>query len=203
MFMYLILILSLLSCQGKRFESEEDLVDYLKTHKSYYMVKTIKGVEFKLNYRPTDLMVLQELGTKTNKKTIDSLRENYSKYVYFLLTMSVEEEDLLQRLPANRNQYGALINELAFGMREKVNLISKNDTLDLLDYIYPRMYGLTKNTSLLFVFRRENIYEKNDYFQFVIKDFGLQTGSVKFKLKTNDIIDEPGLNFEKINYYLN
>jgi hypothetical protein len=64
------------------------------------------------------------------------------------------------------------------------------------DYIYPRMYGVSNETTLMFVFPRDKISTKNSHLNFTVNEFGLNTGEIRFKMETSKIINEPKLEFK-------
>ena len=162
-------------------------------------------------YRPTDLLVKQELGDKVTERgslslstplktglvevsRSEELRKKYNKYLYFNLSMSINNQELLSVAPKNRNEFGVMVNQLAFGMGEKVHLYTQSkDTLELADFIYPRMYGMSKATTIMFVYPRDKDALKDEYLNFTIEDLGLYTGEVKFKIDTEKIKNEPQL----------
>jgi hypothetical protein len=81
-------------------------------------------------------------------------------------------------------------------MRKKVHVFSQQkDTLEMLDYVYPRMYGMSKATTMLFVYPRNNTFLKGKYLNFSVEDLGIYTGEVKFKIPINNIVREPELKF--------
>jgi hypothetical protein len=109
--------------------------------------------------------------------------------------MSVNQKELLSIVPKNRNEFGAMVNQLAFGMNEKVHLYTQSkDTIDLTDYIYPRMYGMSRATTIMFVYPREEALQEKTL-NFTIEDLGMYTGEVKFKLDTEKLQQEPRLKF--------
>ena len=65
------------------------MLKYLKEDDNNYMqYKTVNGIDFSLLYRPTDLLVSQEIGgEQVEASRIDSLREHYGKYLYFNLEL--------------------------------------------------------------------------------------------------------------------
>lgn len=191
----LISFIVFLSCGRKSFSNEEEMWNYLNNEENgYKQEKTINGVTYSLLYKPTDLMVNQELGS--GQETIKKLREKYTKQIYFVLTMSKNGQELLNSATGSREEFGAMVNQLAFQMNDKVHLYTpKKDTLELLDFIYPRMYGMSGNTSMLFVFPKDEKCVKEDYLNFTIEDLGFYTGEVKFKILTKKIINEPKLSF--------
>ena len=195
---FLILILGvylLVSCAQKSFETQEALWTYLKDEDNGYLQqKNINGYDFSLLYKPTDLLVAQELGANRSQEKIAALREKYKKQLYFTLSMSRNGKELLSTTPKNRQEFGAMVNQLAFGMRDKVHLFTqKKDTIEMLDYNYPRMYGMSQATTILFVFPRMDKYLREEALNFTIQDLGNYTGEVKFKIQIDKIKKEPRL----------
>ncbi len=187
-----------LSCNSKKFDNETALLNYIKDDvNGYTQHKTINGVDYTLTYRPTDMLVKQEIGG--NNQDVEgkakSLREKYSNYLYFNLSMSMNNKELLSVSPKNRNEFGQMVNQLAFGMNEKVHLYTQSkDTIELADFIYPRMYGMSRATTIMFVYPRAKALEE-EYINFTIEDLGMYTGEVKFKIRTEAIENEPQLSF--------
>ena len=187
------------SCTQKTFSNESELLAYVKEPENGYLQsKTINGVAYNLMYRPTDLLVNQELGTnKATDSMVSALRKKYKKYLYFNLSMSQNNQELLNAKAGNRNEFGAMVNQLAFGMNEKVHLYTKSkDTLEMADFIYPRMYGMSKATTIMFVYPRDNKALKEAALNFTIEDLGFYTGEVKFKIDPKQLNDEPQLSFK-------
>ncbi|HHC81216.1 MAG TPA: hypothetical protein ENK46_15145 [Flavobacteriia bacterium] len=182
-------------CTNKTFNTEQELWNYIKNEENGYIQhKNINGYDFTLLYKPTDLLVKQELSDLKDAKKISALRKKYNQYMYFNLSMSKNNKELLSTAPHSRNEFGAMVNQLAFGMGNKVHLYTqKKDTLPLLDFVYPRMYGMSQSTDILFVYPRDKKYLKNEYLNFTIEDLGIYTGVVKFKVSTKKIEHEPTL----------
>ena len=154
----------LLNCNLKKsFDSKKDLWNYLiEENNSYLQKKKINGYDFSLLYKPTDLLVEQELGTfnesnlTLRKEKIKILREKFQPYMYFILSISRDNKELLSTTPKNQQEFGVMLNQLAFGMREKVTLFtSKKDTIKMIDYNYQRMYGMSKSTTMLFIYPKD------------------------------------------------
>lgn len=88
-----------------------------------------------------------------------------------------------------------MVNQLAFGMKDKVYMYTQSkDTLEMTDFIYPRMYGMSSATTIMFVYPRDKDALKEDYINFTIEDLGMYTGEVKFKIELKKLITEPKLN---------
>lgn len=184
-------------CSSPIFNSSNELWTYLKDKDhGYLQQKNVNGYDFSLLYKPTDLLVQQELSENPTKEEIQQLREKYQKQMYFTLSMSRNGKELLSTTPKNRQEFGAMVTQLAFGMNEKVHLFTtKKDTLPLLDYNYPRMYGMSNATTMLFVYPRDAKFLEQEYLNFAIQDLGTYTGEVKFKIETEKIENEPSLTF--------
>jgi len=189
----------ILSCnRHKTFDSEKELWVYLNDiDNEYKQSKNINNIEFSLLYKPTDVLVTQELGEKASDSLVNVLRKKYDKYLYFTLSMSSSNKELLSTVPKNKNEFGALVNQLAFNMGENVHVFTQSkDTLVLQDYVYPRMYGMSNSTSMLFAYLKDEKQLEETYLNLTINDLGIQTGEVKFKIPTSIIKQQPKLSFE-------
>ncbi len=193
----IVLFILITGCTNKTFHTEQELWNYLKNEENGYIQhKNIKGYDFTLLYKPTDLLVRQALENEKDIEKITALRKKYSKYMYFNVSMSKNNQELLSTAPKSRNEFGIMVNQLAFGMGDKVHLFTpQKDTIELADFSYPRMYGMSKSTDILFVFPREDNYLKKEYLNFTIEDVGIYTGEVRFKIPIDIIKNEPILNF--------
>ena len=196
-FILLIVALALIGCKNKTFNTEKELWEYLKNEENGYIQhKNINGYDFTLLYKPTDVLVKQELDDEMSTEKVSALREKYSRYMYFNISMSKNNKELLSTAPHNRNEFGAMVNQLAFGMGNKAHLYTQQkDTIELADFIYPRMYGMSQSTDILFVYPRDKKYLKNEYLNFTIEDLGIYTGEVKFKVPIKKINKEPKIKF--------
>lgn len=187
----------LFGCHQNSFENEEALLNYMKDEShGYIQKKSVNGIDFQLTYRPTDLLVSQELGDSVTNERVQTLRKKYSKYLYFNLSMSKNNQELLSAVPKDRNEFGAMVSQLAFGMGEKIHLYTEaRDTVELEDFIYPRMYGMSQSTIIMFVYPRKEKTLVGESLNFTIEDIGLFTGEVKFKIPTDIINNQPSLVF--------
>lgn len=195
----LLFLLSLLivSCGDKTFDTTEEITSFITDRENGYKYsKIVNEVEYELTYRPTDLLVKQELGEVVDQNRIDELRQKYRRYMYFNLSMTMNNQELLSNVVKDKDKFGQMVNDLAFGMEEKVNLYTpEKDTLAMTDFIYPRMYGMSNATSIMIVYPRDKKYLNEEYLNFTVEDLGFYTGEVKFKIKTKAIVNEPQLRF--------
>ncbi|WP_244283451.1 hypothetical protein [Flavobacterium hercynium] len=193
----LLLVLFICSSCSNTFDTQEKLNEYLqKENNGYNYKKTVANVDYVLQYRPTDLLVQQELGEDRNPAQIEKLRKRYNQYLYFNLSMSKNNQELLNSVSQDKAKFGQMVNDLAFGMEEKIHLYTPSkDTLSMTDFIYPRMYGMSNATSIMIVYPRDKKYMNEEYLNFVVEDLGLETGDIKFKLNTKALLNEPQLRF--------
>ena len=197
----LLIMLSILffACSDS-YESEAEMMTFLKDPKNEYIqFKRTNGVDISFMYRPTDLLFLQEMDDLENLSVLDALRDKYDNYLYFNLSMSKDGEELLSIVPKDRNQFGAMVNELSFGMRDKIHLYNTSrDTIEMVDYVYPRMFGYSKSTSMLLIYPRDERTMDSDFITLEIQDLGLNTGALKFRIDKTKIKSEPSLAFDKM-----
>lgn len=185
------------SCNKKSFDDEEEMLIYLKNpDNGYYQYKNINGITLSIMYRPTDLLVSQEIEESINSTLIDSLKIKWRKYLYFNLSFSIKGKDITTVIPRNKNEYSELIGRLGFDMDRNVFLLtSRKDTISVLSYQYPRMFGLSNATTMIFAFPRTDKIKSSKTVDFIIKDFGLNTGEIKFQFSTFKLNEEPRIKF--------
>jgi len=192
-----IICLQLGSCAQKQFETKEEMVAFLGDEQNGFVQnKTVNGVDFSVMYKPTDMLVSQEVNDNASEAEIEALRDKYGKNLYFNISISKNKQELLSNVAEGRQKFGAMVNQLAFGMTEKVHLFSPGkDTVELLDYVYPRMFGMSRATTMLFVYPRDPKITMQDQLSITVEDLGINTGDITFKI-TKDIFEkEPQLIF--------
>ncbi|MCD8518783.1 MAG: hypothetical protein LRY32_04055 [Flavobacterium sp.] len=194
----LIFIAIISSCGNKSFDTAEEISAYISDEENgYCFQKEVNGVNYSLKYKPTDLMVQQELLDQKDTNHILKLKNKYKDNLYFTLSMSSNGKELLNDVVGDKYKFELLLNDLVFKLKDKVYLHTKKDTLEIIDVVYPRLYGMSKSTTVLIVYPRNNDFLRNEIINFTIDDLGFNTGEVKFKIETKYIINEPQLNFRK------
>lgn len=198
-FLLLALTIFTFNCKHNSFSTEKELVDFiLDDSNGYTKRQTINGVEFNLTFRPTDLLVSQEIRNEevTEQKLLE-LKNKYNKYLYFHLGISKGGREILSVIPNNKLEYSNLSNKLLFEIGDKVHLITKNkDTLKFIDYIYPRMYGASHSTDLMFVFSKDEKINNSEVLNFTIQDIEIGTGQIEFKFDKEIIKNQPTIVFK-------
>jgi len=192
----LLLMCALHACKSR--VDRVDLLHYLNEPKNGLCIeKQINGVDMALRYKPYQLFVEQHL-----RAFPDSLKANelpkyvalYKDNLYLQLSLGRNSQEIVSAY-VNTPKYGQLVRSLSFGMRELVILTTQDrDTLLLKDFSFTPTYGMANSSQVLLVFDKKKI-ENVDYLKFQLKEIGLETGQVSFKIKTKDIKNAPHLKY--------
>jgi len=182
----------------KRSLTRTELLEYLNApDNGLVKEKQINGIHIGLQYKPSDLYVEQHLRAipdSIRKSELDKLKKQYGENLYLQLSLGKNNREIVSSF-VNTSMHSAMVNRLAFGMRDFVVLTTESrDTILLKDYNYVPTYGLSTNNKILFVFENNNLNE-SEYFKFQLKEMGLETGQVNFKIKIKDINSLPPLKF--------
>lgn len=153
-----------------------------------------------VTYRPTDLWVHQEVSNDTiSQEKVEELRKRYGQYYYFILSLSRNNREALHAAGGGMEHYSSLVQTLSFRMADYVTLTTAvHDTIPVGDFILNRTYGMSSSTDLLFVFSRKDVKD-SPWVQFNLNEFGLGIGNQRFRFKTSDLNQAPGIDFEKTN----
>lgn len=187
--------LALTSCSHRL--SEKDFTQYVEDSDNGLVKETeINSCKIKVMYKPSDLLVKQELVTLKNKsKTIvDSLRNKYNQYRYFILSMAKNGDDLLTMTSSDKAGFSDLLNELSFNMDKHVYITTERDTAYLIDFVFPRLYETSHATHVLLVFNKNEI--QSGEITLHINDFG-GMGNIHFDFTQSDLNNVPLLEFSK------
>ncbi|MCZ8023317.1 MAG: hypothetical protein O9302_09405 [Cyclobacteriaceae bacterium] len=195
-----LIILSVVACKSKQTLEYDEFIEFVNNEKNGLKKSEVgNGVLIEVIYRPTDIIAYQQLQIDSDQRSIDSIKNHFSNYFYFLLNLSKESKEALHTQPNTFNEYSSLLSTLSFNMREYVYLTSSsNDTIQVADFYLDRTYGYSKATSLLFVFSKEKIKDSN-YIQFNLNEFGLGLGNKRFRFDIEDFNTAPNLEFKKNN----
>jgi len=140
---FIIVIFIFVSCKNQLI-TESELKEYvLQEAHQLRQQQQRAGIDLSVSYRPTDLLIAQELRAKQNyaDTTVQQLRTKYGNYAYFILNLSKGNQEVL-RQGNNFSSFSSILQTLSFDMAHQVNLTtSNNDTIPVADFIYPRLYG--------------------------------------------------------------
>jgi hypothetical protein len=200
----LILVSIMFACEQKEFSSVDELSKFVADPKHEFTQQAeSNGVKITLAYRPTDLLVAQELGESSKDvAAIDNARKKYGQYYYFILSLSANNTEALT--PSNSgDKYSELVQTLSFRMHDYVTMTtSASDTIPVGDFMLNRTYGLSQSTDILFVFNREKSNDQ-EWVQFNLNEFGLNTGNQRFRFSVKKLEDAPHLALANVRLSIN
>ena len=143
-----------------------------------------------LSYKPTQQLVMQEMGTTVDPVLCDSLKRNYDKYMYFIMTVTPAAGHKLYEPLESMQQYYDLVQTLAFRMNEYVSAKVGDKRVYSKATYFDQLYGITNSLSCMIVFDRAELQEETS-FSISIKEFGLRTGICAFEFSNDDINNCP------------
>ena len=190
---YLVAIGLILSACSPQYVSEKELVEYINNeYNGLVKKKTANGMELTVTYRPTDLLVAQEVGSSVDTVLIRKAMNKYSEYAYFILSLTAEGKNALYGKSHDMSNFSDNLQTLSFRMADRVFLSnSDNDTIPVADYIFDRSFGMG-STTLMFVFNNEKLRDCN-LFTLHLREFGMHTGDQRFPFHCRDIRKMPKL----------
>lgn len=194
-------LLALYSCAPREL-TEKDMYVFLAESDNGYTQKVERnGILMQLTYKPTDLLVNQELKSRKiiEKEKIDALRKHYKQYAYFMLSISTPQvdgqKDVYASLSNSFSEFSENIQRFSFQLPQYVYLTdSKGDTTYLTDFNTPRLYGFSKNLESLLVFKRPSAEgELKIQCRNLVSNLGLET----FIFQEEKLRNEPQLKFNE------
>ncbi|MEX0313280.1 MAG: hypothetical protein AB3N18_03810 [Allomuricauda sp.] len=193
----LFVCLSFSSCHESNFDSKKEMLMYLANEENGYIkTKTVKGINYSLMYRPTDLMVQHELPDDPMNADIVKLKEKYKDYLYFNLSLGKGDKEVLTHSLKDKRKYRQLLHQLSFDMKNRITVSTqKRDTVPVIDCIYPRMFDLDGKNTVMFLVSKTDEILRTEFLNIAISDMGLSTGEVAFKFPVDLIKNEPKLKF--------
>jgi hypothetical protein len=172
--------------------TEKDLINYVRNDNNG-LIKTAEAEGFKLTmiWKPNDLIASQQV-IKETKREFDSLRNYFSKYLYFNLEMTKEGKDLETYFASDPASFADKISFLSASLSQHIQLITPKDTLPAVECLYSRSYGMGSSNCLL-VFNKP----KEREFEIQISGYPIGFGKQFFSFSLIDIENAPRL---KTNY---
>ncbi len=189
-------------CHVSEFDSAEGLDSFILSPGSNLTLETeTNGYSIRVTYRPTDLLVNQELSSGGfDSAKLALLRRKYNQYYYFILSLSKDSHEALQQVQGLPTEYSDLLATLSFRMANYVCLTTgSNDTIAADDYLLNRTFGLSQSTDLLFAFNRKKAIGK-EWVQVNIQEFGLNVGSKTFRFSRKMLDEAPGIDFTSVSF---
>jgi hypothetical protein len=194
-FILLVFLAGIVLCCKKEVATSEELLQYTLDNGNGLVKKNQTGsIQMQVAVRPTDLLVSQQIeGTQATGEDVLKWRNTYGKYLYFTLSLSHNGNELLT--PALQGQFSEILSTLSYRMPTYVCLTtSHGDTLEVVDAVLNRTFGMAQSTDLLFAFNKDKLGDAA-WLQFNLNEFGLNTGHQRFRFEISDLANVPELKF--------
>jgi hypothetical protein len=177
--------IALTSC-NQPIKSKASLTTYLNDSKhGLSQVHEINKIKAAVTFMPWQVIV-----SKTKQKDTSAVKVLKSKY-YFVLGLSANGKELLRQLPFS--QYSEMVQVLAFRMRPYVSIVRDDGkVIGAEDCLFQQTYGMGRENEVLLVFNRSELKNTNEM-DLKIKEFGLNTGNLDYKISTKDINHIPNI----------
>lgn len=144
-------------------------------------------------YRPTDLLIAQELARNANSVPLDSLRRTYAGKTYFALTLAQNEVEIEDRYLPDNAAFTQALSYLSTGIAADVFIVTATrDSVAALAAIYPRQYGTTGRSTVLLVFDSQKL-DLQQGFTFTFHDRFFNLGTLRFPFAADDLQALPQL----------
>lgn len=182
----ILVCLYIFACKQVDKKNVEAVTKYVsESENKLHKVKEIEKLKYSLTYRPTILMVEQELRGEKDEQAAKKAYAKYKPYYYFILNMSIDDKDALYKGSASQAQFSENIQKFSFQMGDYIYAYTNKDTIGLADFYTPNMYGYAKSTQVLLVFDRTQI--KEEHFKINIEELGYGVGRQTFEFDKDDL----------------
>jgi len=189
-----IIFLIVFSFSCKRNYTREDLIIYVNDPDNGLIKETsINDLRVSIIYKPTDLISLQEIGNKKiNEDSLKVFNKKYNNYLFFVLSFSKDNKDLLGTMQNGKDNFNKLLLSLSFNINEYVSAFTDDkQELELIDFNYPRSFGMTNSTDILLVYKKPLAKDSN--IKFII-NAAISSSVIKFEFNAKNINNCPHIN---------
>ena len=158
--------------------------------------REVNGTTITCSYRPTDLLVLQDLAqlppTRLTSATRDSLRRTYAGKTYCSLALSRNNAEVEAALVTDPPAYQRALSYLNTGIAADTFLATGQDSVPALASMYLRQYGTTGHSTVLLVFATPQPIQEQG-FHLTWRGHQLNAGSQRFFFNAADLAAVPPL----------
>lgn len=185
---------------GKKKMTEEQIQEYVSDESNGLIQGgSVHGVKIEVQNKPVALIISQEIKGQSQVPATDSAYKEavktFGSNLYFNMNLSVNDQDPLLYAGSMSN-FSSLLQTMAFQMDKFVFLTtSEKDTIPVADFVYPRLYGMGAGSSILFAFVKDSTikWDKTEWVDFHLQEFGMNTGNRNYRFKKSDLEDVPDL----------
>jgi hypothetical protein len=190
----LLAMLTLVACNEKKVVSEEELKAYvMDPENGLRQQKESNGIDVEVIYRPSELVLAQQLDGMTNAAERINTIKNFDSLSYFVVKLSRKGQEVENVFVSDNEKFVRVINYLSSAIAQNIYIINDKDTIPALDAVYARMFGAATSTSVMAVFDTD-FRKRSDDLKFFLNDTELGLGQNEFAFTINDIKKAPTLN---------
>lgn len=186
------LVMAFTNCTTKSVRTEAELAKYI-LEPANGLIKTIEAGDITLEvmYKPTDLIVAQEADGETlSAQQIDSLKQVFSQYDYFILRLSKSGKDLASAYAQNDAEFNKVSEYLTSLIGQDMTLICGKEVLSVEDFMYAPTFGSSKTSDLLVAFKH---IDTDTDVTFQLNDQLFGTGISQFIFNSSELYATPKL----------
>lgn len=154
-----------------------------------------KGIAIRMGYRPTDLLVAQELKAhpQATAEEAASWRQHYSQFQYFILSFSVQGSEALYTTMSDQGQFSQVLQNLSFRLPEYAQALDENgEEIAIADFQYSRTFGHGTSTSVLVALAPAEDQDMSEI-NWNLTDPGLGFGAAHFSFSGRTLRKAPKL----------
>jgi hypothetical protein len=189
--LYMLIVSAVLFSCSKKELPANDFIKFVEDKNNGLKVsKNIGEIDYTLQYKPIDYILLKE----NNNSDIKERKESLDGMQYYTLTYSLvkNNKDILKDNLTSSEEYYERVNYFSFGLQKDIYLIDGNDTLDCKLFNYVRSYGLSPGADFVLAFNKNLQPQITDKLM-VIEDKIFGGGIIKIKIAKEDIENIPEL----------
>ncbi len=181
--------------------SPDEYIKYISNPQNGLIKESKIGeIIFIVEYKPDLYMALLEaekFGINQDKKTIDSLKNNYQNQHFFVLKIAVKgNNDFLQTGLSNQDEYFKRVEYYNTQFLNDVWLITENDTIACLSANIERNFGISPQTNIGLLFENNINKATSNNLCILIDDKILGTSKNNFCFDRISINNIPQLNIQ-------
>lgn len=159
-----------------------------------HLVKEMKGLEFSMQYKPLDyIVVMEEKQTALKQAFVESRKSeigNDTYYFNFRIT-SKESNSPLDWGTSDEMAYSERLAYCTFGMQQDLKMIEGTDTLACALFQFVRNYDIAPYLDFVIGFERKNTQETTVDKTIIFEDRTFGIGTIKFLLENNSLKNIP------------
>jgi hypothetical protein len=172
----------------------EELQRYiLDAENGLFKTVTHERITVSLFYHPVEVLLYQELVANKGLATLNEIKPKYSNYAYFILRLSENSEEFLNKFARKEELYPLALDYFVDGIKNDLSLIA--DTFKIIpeNVMLMQSFGIADHTDILVGFITDGLH-KRENFKIILADSEFISGFYEFHFKAKEIRCVPILN---------